>query len=91
MPTAAESLEEIRDAIEQLRAAASHDNDVSRGQVADWLERQIDGIHDADELNAIAADAMRLFRGGMGSFQDTGTAGMDAAVKRLRHVLHQAT
>ena len=90
MPTAAESLDEIRHAIVQLRAAATHDNDESRGEVADRLGRQIDGIDNPRELRTTAANALHLYRGGMGSFQDTGTAVMDAAVIRLRHALSQA-
>ena len=90
MPTAAESLDEIRHAIVQLRAAATHDNDVSRGEVADRLGRQFDGIDNPRELRTTAANALHLYRGGMGSFQDTGTAVMDAAVNRLRHALSQA-
>ena len=90
VPTTAESLEEIRDAIAQLRAAATHDDDASRGEVANRLRRQFDGIDNPIELRTAVANALHLYRGGMGSCQDTGTAVMDAAVTRLRHALGQA-
>lgn len=90
MSSAAKSLEEVRDAIAQLRAAATHNNDTRRGEVADWLTSQFDCIDNPRDIRTTAANALHLYRGGMGSFQDTGTAAMDAAVNRLHVALRRA-
>ncbi|MFB4354315.1 type II CAAX endopeptidase family protein [Microbacterium sp. LS_15] len=83
-------IDEIRDAIARLRAAATHDDDAPRGEVADRLARRFEGIDGPADARAAARDALRLYRGGMGSFSDTGTAVMDAAVERLRRALERA-
>lgn len=90
VPPASRPLDEIRDAIAQLRAAATHDHDAPRGEVADRLARRFEGIDGPADVCAAARGALRLYRGGMGSFSDTGTAVMDAAVERLRRALERA-
>lgn len=90
MQSAAEGVDEIRAAIAQLRSAANQDNDVRRRQSAEHLEQQFAGIADPQELREAARDALRLFGGGMGSFQDSGTSVMASALTRLREAIRQA-
>lgn len=90
MPTTADSLAAVRDAIEGLRVAAREDNDEQRADVAQWLDGLFAGVQSRAELKAAVTESTALFRGGMGSFQDVSTAVMDRAVERLRQALWSA-
>ncbi|WP_426184209.1 hypothetical protein [Microbacterium sp. TWP3-1-2b2] len=87
MPTTAESLATIRDAVERLRVAARQDGDGRRADAADWLDGLFDGVESQRDLKIAVKESNLLFRGGMGSFQDVGTDAMHKAVERLRKVL----
>ncbi|MDP3949489.1 hypothetical protein [Microbacterium sp.] len=87
MPTTAESLTTIRDAIEGLRVAARQDDDSRRADAADWLDGLFDGVETRRELKSAIRESARLFHGGMGSFQDVGTEVMHQAVERLGKAL----
>jgi len=84
MPTTAESLATIRDAIERLRVAARQDGDGRRADAADWLDGVFDGVENQRELKSAIKESTLLFRGGMGSFQDVSTDAMHQAVEQLR-------
>jgi hypothetical protein len=90
MPSVADRLEEIRRAIEQLRSAADHDDDLQRLRSAEELERQFEDIVNSEELHAAARDGLCLYSGGMGGFQDAGTPAVATAIARLSEALRHA-
>jgi len=90
MSSVAERVEEIQSAIAQLRSAAIRDHDPRRSQSAERLELQFTSITSSQELRLAARDALRLYAGGMGSFQDAGTSEVDSAITRLGRALRQA-
>ena len=63
----------------------------SRGAVARNLAARFSGVTDRSTLRAAARESLALFRGGMGSFQDVGTASMADAVERLHRALSGAS
>lgn len=85
------SVEAIRDEIiaaaEELRAVARAEQDKQRIGVADWLDDQSIDIADLGALLEATRNALTLYQGGMGSFQDIGTAASAHAVSRLRSAL----
>lgn len=84
------ALAELHAAVEELAAAAAEMQDEPRAYTARWLARNLAQVDDRDELRACAREALGLYRGGMGSFQDVGDAVTDHAVTRLRRALHAA-
>ncbi|MGF2948718.1 hypothetical protein [Microbacterium alcoholitolerans] len=84
-----DTLTAIRAAIAELRAAAQHDGDARRGEVADRLDELFGGVRTRADLRAAIKSADRYYRGGMGSFQDVGTSVMHEAVERLRRSLRR--
>lgn len=90
MPSVADSVEEIRRAIEQLHSAAVHDEDVQRRRSAEQLERRFTDIVNPDDLRAAARDGLRMYSGGMGAFQDAGTPAVASAIARLSEGLRHA-
>ena len=89
-PSVVESIEEIQRAIARLSSAANHDNDPRRRRSVEQLELQFTGITNSQELRSAARDALRLYAGGIGSFQDAGTSEVGSAVTRLGEALRQA-
>ncbi|ACL38943.1 hypothetical protein Achl_0948 [Pseudarthrobacter chlorophenolicus A6] len=71
----------------ELRAVARSEQDKQRIEVADWLDEQFIGISDPRVLREATRNALTLFQGGMGSFQDVGTEASAHAVSRLRSAL----
>ena len=84
-------LVEIRGALDQLSRTAQAERDSSRGAVARNLAVTFSGAMDRAALREAARDSLALFRGGMGSFQDVGTAPMADAVERLHRGLSGAS
>ena len=80
---------EIISAIAELRVVARSEEDGPRDQASDWLEQLFAGIEDQQALRRASAQALGLYRGGMGSFQDVGSAGSSEAVGRLRVALRR--
>lgn len=89
MPTIDRALEDLDRALAGLRAAAAADGDDHRARVADWVEGLFAGTRHRAEIRTAAARALTLWRGGMGSFQDVGTAVMSEAVGQLREALQR--
>ena len=83
MPSVADSVDEIRSAIARLRSAAIADEDSRRLQTAEQLELRFAGIVSSLELRAAARDALRLYGGGMGAFQDAGSSATASAIAGL--------
>ena len=83
-------LREIRQAISNLREAAAMDGDAQRAGVAQSLGELFGQVSTREELREAAAQAMRHYQGGMGSFQDAGTPAMGDAVDGLRRALAKA-
>lgn len=85
------SVEAIRDEIiaaaAELRAVARAEQDKQRIEAVDWLDEQFTDIADPGVLLEATRDALTLYQGGMGSFQDVGTAASAHAVSRLRSAL----
>ena len=85
------SVEAIRDEIiaaaAELRAVARAEPDKQRIEVADWLDEQFIDIADPGVLLEATRNALTLYQGGIGSFQDVGTAASAHAVSRLRSAL----
>jgi hypothetical protein len=85
------SVETIRDEIiaaaAELRAVARSEQDKQRIEVADWLDEQFIGVSDPHVLLEATRNALTLYQGGMGSFQDVGTGASSHAVSRLRTAL----
>ncbi len=79
--------DEIIAASAELRAVARTEEDEHRIQVANWLDDQFIDVTDRQALFEATRDALALYRGGMGSFQDAGTAESSQAVNRLRAAL----
>jgi hypothetical protein len=82
---------EIRGAVDQLSRTARTEQDASRGTVARNLAAKYSGVTDRAALREAARESLALFRGGMGSFQDVGTAPMSDAVERLHRALSRAS
>ncbi|XKH53659.1 hypothetical protein LG284_01060 [Citricoccus nitrophenolicus] len=83
-------LDDVRRAVEQLRDACATDGDARRASTAAWLEGLFAEVTSANELRQSAQQALALYAGGMGSFQDVGSATMAAAVATLRSTLRVA-
>jgi len=90
VPSVAETVEEIRNAIADLRSAAVQDKDPQRRHSAEQLEQRFAGVTDSNELRAAARHALRLYGGGMGGLQDAGSSAMASAITRLSEALRQA-
>lgn len=84
-------LHEIRGAVDQLSRTARAEQDSSRGAVARNLAVMFSSVTDRAALREAARESLALFRGGMGSFQDVGTAPMADAVERLHRALSRAS
>lgn len=84
-------LVEIRGALDQLSRTARTEQDASRCAVARNLAATFSGVMDRAALREAARESLPLFRGGMGSFQDVGTAPMADAVQRLHRALSRAS
>ena len=78
---------EIIAAVAELCAVARAEQDKQRIEVADWLDEQFTDIADPGVLLEATRNALTLYQGGMGSFQDVGTAISAHAVSRLRSAL----
>ncbi|MUN05610.1 hypothetical protein [Agromyces luteolus] len=76
-------------AIAQIRSAATIEGDEARSRSAEIAVR-FDGITTQAELRDAARESLRLYRGGMGSFQDVGSSTMAEAVARLVRSLRRA-
>lgn len=83
-------LEDVRRAVDQLHDACAIEGDARRASTALWLEGLFAEVTNADELQQSARQALTLYAGGMGSFQDVGSATMAAAVDALPSVLRAA-
>lgn len=81
---------EISGAVDQLSGTARAEQDSARGTVARNLAARFSGVTDRAALRGAARESLTLFRGGMGSFQDVGTAPMAEAVERLHRALSRA-
>ena len=79
--------DEIIAAVAELRAVAGAEQDKQRLEVADWLDEQFVGIADPRDLLEATREALTLYQGGMGSFQDAGTAASSQVAGRLRTAL----
>ena len=79
--------DEIIAAAAELRAVARAEQDKQRIEVADWLDEQFIGISDPRDLLEATRNALTLYQGGMGSFQDVGNGASSHAVSRLRSAL----
>ncbi|MGO4297461.1 hypothetical protein [Glutamicibacter sp. MCAF14] len=90
MRTVDQCLLGIRQAISQLREAAAVDGDSQRAIVAQSLDELFGQVANRKQLRAAAKRAMRLYQGGMGSFQDVGTQVMGEAVDGLWHALSRS-
>jgi hypothetical protein len=90
MLSVAGQVDEILSAIAQIRAAATTEGDEARSRSAETLAVRFDGITTQAELRDAARDSLRLYRGGMGSFQDVGSSTMAEAVARLGKSLRRA-
>lgn len=83
-------LDAVRRAVEQLRDACATEGDARRASTAAWLEGLFADVASDKELRLSARQALTLYAGGMGSFQDVGSATMAAAVDTLRSTLRVA-
>lgn len=90
MATLNQTLDEIREAIATLHRAVAHDRDSQRSHTADWLDSLFADIDTPAQLREAANEALKLYRGGMGSFQDVGTAVIAQAVDGLHTALGAA-
>lgn len=90
MATLNQTLDEVREAIATLHRAVVHDRDSRRSHTADWLDSLFSDIETPAQLRESANEALKLYRGGMGSFQDVGTAVMAQAVDGLHAALGAA-
>lgn len=90
MDNVEQALGRIRAAIEKLHLAAAQDHDAQRAHAARWLDGLFEDVESREQLREAARKALELDRGGMGSFQDVGTAVMDDAVSGLRRALGSA-
>ena len=90
MATMNQALAEIHAAIAKLHRAAAHDQDLRRDHVASWLDDLFVDIKTREQFSEASGEALGLYRGGMGSFQDVGTAVMAEAVDGLNRALHAA-
>lgn len=84
-------LHDVRRAVEQLRDAGAMESDARRASTAVWLEGLFADVASAEELEQSARQGLTLFSGGMGSFQDVGSATMAGAVDELASVLRAAS
>ncbi|GAA4896665.1 hypothetical protein GCM10025789_13090 [Tessaracoccus lubricantis] len=91
LPTWQSRLDGVRRAIEQLRDACAVDGDSRRASTADWLEGLFADVAGADALRRRAREALALYSGGTGSFQDVGSAAMAGAVDALYASLRAAS
>jgi hypothetical protein len=81
------SVEAVRDEIiaatAELHTVAQAEHDEQRAHVADWLDERFAGVTDEHSLHEAAAEGLSLYRGGMGSFQDVGSAASAQVVGEL--------
>jgi hypothetical protein len=81
------SVEAVRDEIiaatAELRRVAQAEHDERSASVADWLDGRFAGVTDEHSLHEASAEALTLYRGGMGSFQDVGSAASAHVVGEL--------
>lgn len=80
---------EIISAIAEVRRVAHSEQDKHRNYTADWLDAQFSCVTDRSSLRSAAARALEVYRGGMGSFHDVGTAAQSHAVRRLYTALRR--
>jgi hypothetical protein len=80
---------EIIAAIAEVRAAALLGQDEQRAHTADWLDQQFADVTDRRGLREASAQALTLYRGGMGSFRDVGYEAAGHAVDRLHAALRR--
>ncbi len=76
-------------AIAEVRAAALLGQDEQRAGAADWLDGLFAGVTDRRGLREASAQALTLYRGGMGSFSDVGYEAAGQAVDHLRVALRR--
>jgi hypothetical protein len=85
------TVEAVRDEIiaasAELRTVAQSEHDEARAHVADWLDGRFAGVTDEQDLHEASAEALTMYRGGMGSFQDVGSAASSHVVRGLRAAL----
>jgi hypothetical protein len=80
---------EIVSAIAEVRAVAESEGDEARHDASDWLQQLFVEVEDRRGLREASARGLALYRGGMGSFQDVGSAASSGAVDRLRSALRR--
>lgn len=80
-------LGEVLRAVEQLREACAVDEDARRASTATWLAELFAEVTDAGSLRQSAREALTLYTGGAGSFQDVGSSTMAASVDELHSAL----
>lgn len=78
---------EIIAAIAELRDVACAEQDKHRIDVAVWLDEQFSDPTGPSALLEATRNALTLYQGGMGSFQDAGTGASSQAISRLRTAL----
>ena len=84
-------LDDVHRAVEQLHDACASGGDARRASTAVWLDGLFAAVTSADQLRQNARQALVLYAGGMGSFQDVGSASMAVAVDSLRSALRVAS
>ncbi|HLS49879.1 MAG TPA: hypothetical protein VK024_07775 [Actinomycetaceae bacterium] len=90
VPTWHSRLHDVRVAIKQLANAAAAGEHPQHADTADSLEALFADISSAEEFHRAVRQATRLYTGGMGSFQDVGSAAVAGAVERLHSALREA-
>ncbi|MBF4634665.1 hypothetical protein ITJ38_09655 [Agreia pratensis] len=80
---------EIVSAIAEVRAVAKTEGDKAREDASDWLDELLIDVDDRQGLREASARGLSLYRGGMGSFQDAGSAASAHAISRLRVALRR--
>lgn len=81
--------QQIAGAIAGVRAVAQAERDQQRMQAADRLDSLFVGTADWPAPGEATREALALFRGGAGSFQDVGTEAASRAVDALRVALER--
>ncbi|MGP6173632.1 hypothetical protein [Corynebacterium sp. A21] len=83
-------LDDVHRAVEQLHDACAIDGDSRRASTAAWLDGLFADVVGEKTFRQKVGQALMLYTGGMGSFQDVGSATMAAAVDALHSALRAA-